>query len=166
MTMENNFEKPEVRLVNALIRNGMKIATAESCTGGMIASRITSVAGASGCFDCGVITYSNEQKNRLLNVSQETLDSKGAVSEETALQMCEGVRVLARADIGISVTGIAGPGGGTADKPVGTVCFATDTANGTVTYQKQFGRDKSRDEIRALAAEFALSAVLEAAKKL
>ncbi len=115
------FESIEVRLVNALIENNMKLATAESCTGGMIASRITAVPGASECFDCGVVTYSNEQKNRLLGVSNETLARYGAVSEETALEMCKGVKSLADADFGISVTGIAGPGGGTPEKPVGTV---------------------------------------------
>ncbi len=115
------FESIEVRLVNALIENNMKLATAESCTGGMIASRITAVPGASECFDCGVVTYSNEQKNRLLGVSNETLARYGAVSEETALEMCKGVKNLADADFGISVTGIAGPGGGTPEKPVGTV---------------------------------------------
>ena len=161
MSMENNFEKPEVRLVNALLGNGMKIATAESCTGGMIASRITSVVGASGCCDCGVITYSNEQKNRLLNVSQETLDSKGAVSEETALQMCEGVRALAGADIGISVTGIAGPGGGTADKPVGTVWIGICTEKVHRAFKFLFSGD--RNQVRLQTAITALEIARRAA---
>ena len=109
--MEKRFESIEVRLVRSLLANNMKIATAESCTGGMIASKITSVAGASECFDCGVVTYSNEQKHKLLGVSEETLTKYGAVSEEVALEMCKGVKVLANSDFGISVTGIAGPGG-------------------------------------------------------
>jgi len=152
MSMENNFEKPEVRLVKSLLTNGMKIATAESCTGGMIASRITSVAGASGCFDCGVVTYSNEQKHRLLNVNQETLESKGAVSEETALQMCEGVRALAGADIGISVTGIAGPGGGTADKPVGTVWIGVSCEKVHRAFRFLFSGDRNQVRLQTTIA--------------
>ena len=114
----NNIENIVVEL---LIKNKLKLATAESCTGGLIAQKITSVAGASACFDCGVVTYSNEQKQKLLGVSAETLEKFGAVSQQTALEMCKGVKALSNADFGISVTGIAGPGGGTPEKPVGTV---------------------------------------------
>ncbi|MBR5154999.1 MAG: CinA family protein [Clostridia bacterium] len=115
------FESIETRLCKALLEKNMKIATAESCTGGMIAAKITSVPGASGCFDCGVVTYSNEQKTKLLGVNEKTLLKFGAVSYETALEMCKGVKAISGADFGISVTGIAGPGGGTPEKPVGTV---------------------------------------------
>ena len=152
MIMENNFEKPEARLVKALLENGIKIATAESCTGGMIASRITSVAGASGCFDCGVVTYSNEQKQRLLGVKEETLFQFGAVSEETALQMCEGVRLLANADIGISVTGIAGPDGGTADKPVGTVWIGVSCEKVHRAFRFLFSGDRNQVRLQTTIA--------------
>ncbi len=139
----NGFESIEVRLVKALLENNKKIATAESCTGGMIASKITSVAGSSGCFDCGVVTYSNEQKHKLLGVSEETLSNYGAVSEETALEMCKGVRVLSQADIGISVTGIAGPDGGSAEKPVGTVWIGICGENVHKAFRFLFSGDRN-----------------------
>ncbi len=141
--MENKFESIEVRLVRALLENNMKIATAESCTGGMIASKITSVEGASACFDCGVVTYSNEQKHRLLGVREETLTKYGAVSEEVALEMCKGVRDLAKADFGISITGIAGPDGGTPEKPVGTVWIGICGAEVHKAFKFLFSGDRN-----------------------
>ncbi len=152
MNIEKNFEKPEARLVKALLENELKIATAESCTGGMIASRITAVPGASACFDCGVVTYSNQQKHRLLGVEEETLAKMGAVSEETALQMCKGVTALAGADIGISVTGIAGPGGGTADKPVGTVWIGVCTENVHRAFRFLFSGDRNQVRLQTTIA--------------
>lgn len=97
------------------------IATAESCTGGLIAASITSLAGSSAVFERGFATYSNEAKNELLGVSQETLEQHGAVSEPTAAMMVTGALANSRADIAVSVTGVAGPGGGSAEKPVGLV---------------------------------------------
>ena len=160
------LKRSAAELLSYLREKGLVFATAESCTGGMIGQIITSLPGASEIYCGGVISYTNHVKQKVLSVKADTLEKYNAVSLETAAEMARGARALTDAHIAVSVTGFAGPGGGTANKPVGTVCFATDTANGTVTYQKQFGRDKSRDEIRALAAEFALSAVLEAAKKL
>ena len=161
MDIEKNFEKPEARLVKALLKNELKIATAESCTGGMIASRITAVPGASACFDCGVVTYSNEQKRRLLGVEEETLAKMGAVSEETALQMCKGVRALAGADIGISVTGIAGPGGGTEETPVGTVYLGISTKDGESYRKLSLSSRRSREFIRIVAATNAYDMVIK-----
>jgi len=120
-----------MNIVELLKTKNLKISTAESCTGGMVAGQITSFSGASTCFEMGVITYSNEAKMQLLGVKKETLDKFGAVSEETAREMCDGVRGLANANIGISVTGIAGPNGGTPEKPVGLVYVGVSGEFGT-----------------------------------
>ncbi len=150
----------ETILVELLIENKMKLATAESCTGGLIAQKITSVPGASECFDCGVVTYSNQQKHKLLGVSTETLEKFGAVSEQTALEMCKGVRTLAAADFGISVTGIAGPGGGTPQKPVGTVWIGICGEN--VHKAEKFIFDGDRTSVRESTAMTALEMVKKA----
>ena len=101
----------------------LKLALAESCTGGMAAQYITAIAGSSAWFDCGFVTYSNHSKQRMLDVPTETIDKYGAVSEQTAIAMANGALNNSQADIVASITGIAGPGGGTLEKPVGTVCF-------------------------------------------
>jgi nicotinamide-nucleotide amidase len=150
-------------VVELLIKHKMKLATAESCTGGLIAQKITSVAGASECFDCGVVTYSNEQKQKLLGVSAETLEKFGAVSEQTALEMCKGVRTLADADFGISVTGIAGPGGGTPEKPVGTVWIGICGKN--LHKAERFLFNGDRQQVRESTAQTALKMLEEAILK-
>ena len=109
------------QLVSYLIRENKKIATAESCTGGLLASRLTDISGVSSVFEMGVVSYSNRIKTELLGVSKELLDSVGAVSEEGAKEMSKGVCKRADADIGVGITGIAGPTGGSPEKPVGTV---------------------------------------------
>lgn len=147
-------------VVELLIQNKMKLATAESCTGGLIAQKITSVTGASECFDCGVVTYSNEQKYKLLGVSKDLLEKFGAVSEQTAIEMCKGVKTLANADFGISVTGIAGPGGGTAEKPVGTVWIGICGEN--FHKAERFLFDGDRQQVRESTAEMALKMVEDA----
>ncbi len=154
----------EAELLSLFKEHGLTLATAESCTGGMIGERITALSGSSEIYCGGVISYTNEVKMKVLGVKSETLEHFGAVSIETAAEMAEGARALTDSDIAVSVTGIAGPTGGTADKPVGTVCFGLSTKNGTETYRKQFGENKTRDEIRALAADFALSLALKAGK--
>lgn len=111
----------EEALVKELISRGMKIASAESCTGGYVAKRITNVSGSSSVLDGSIVTYANEVKERFVGVSHETLETHGAVSEQTAIEMARGVRKLFGADIGVSTTGIAGPTGGTPEKPVGLV---------------------------------------------
>jgi len=135
-----------MNIVELLISKNLKISTAESCTGGMVAGWITSVSGSSECFDMGVVTYSNDAKNKLLGVKKETLDKFGAVSEETAREMCECVRILANSNIGISVTGIAGPNGGTIDKPVGLVYVGVSGEFGT--HIKKLNLKGSRDDVR------------------
>jgi len=120
--------KLEERLGELLRKKRMKLAVAESCTGGLISSRITDIAGSSDYFEAGTVVYSNRAKQSFLSVPAEILEKYGAVSRETAEKMAEGVRAKTGADIGLSVTGIAGPTGGSAEKPVGTVYvgLATD----------------------------------------
>lgn len=112
------------RLADALSAAGARIAIAESCTGGWIAKALTDLPGSSAWFGCGFITYSNAAKITVLGVSEETLAGLGAVSEDVAEQMATGARLVSGAEIAVAVTGIAGPTGGSAEKPVGTVCFA------------------------------------------
>ncbi len=161
-SIAKNLKSPEKFLCELLLKKGLKVATAESCTGGLIASKITSVSGASGCFDLGVVTYSNEQKQKLIGVKSETLEKFGAVSEETALEMCKGVVEISGADIGISVTGIAGPTGGTKEKPVGTVWIGICSAD--VHKAECFHFDGDRDRVREKTANKALELVIDIIK--
>lgn len=115
------MEALEEQLVDLLISRKMTVTTAESCTGGLVAGTIVNVAGASEVLNEGYVTYSNEAKHRLVGVKTETLEQFGAVSEETAEEMARGAAAAAHADVAVSTTGIAGPGGGTAEKPVGLV---------------------------------------------
>lgn len=134
------------RLVELLRDNGMYISSAESCTGGLFSALITDVAGASDVLCESIVTYSNEAKMRELGVSAKTLEAYGAVSEDTARQMAEGICRHTGADVGVGITGIAGPGGGTAEKPVGTV-YAGICVNGKteVMHMRLSG---SRAEVR------------------
>jgi nicotinamide-nucleotide amidase len=118
------IERLAYELGHCLQRRGWYLATAESCTGGWIAQAMTSIAGSSGWFDRGFVTYSNAAKQELLDVPQETLEQYGAVSEQTVLAMARGVLVHSHAQVAIATSGIAGPGGGSPDKPVGTVWIA------------------------------------------
>jgi PncC family amidohydrolase len=119
------MEQPiEIRIGRSLRELGLTLAVAESCTGGLVGSRLTDVAGSSEYFLGGVVAYSNDAKLKLLRVQRKTLVRHGAVSEQTALEMAEGVRRAYGTDIGLSVTGIAGPGGATKDKPVGLIWLA------------------------------------------
>ena len=127
-----NADTLQENVVQKLKEKNMKAATAESCTGGLISQRITQVSGASQVFDCGVCSYSNDIKHKVLGVSNETLSVLGAVSSETAMQMAEGVKKLSGADIGISTTGVAGPTGGTPEKPVGLVYVGVCTTQETI----------------------------------
>lgn len=127
------------------------LATAESCTGGVIASRFTAMPGASAYFLCGVVSYSNEAKIRVLGVDADTIARYGAVSEQVARQMAEGARRVAGADYAIATTGIAGPTGGSAEKPVGTVWIAVATPAGTVAQCRQCGTDRGQIIDRASA---------------
>ncbi|WP_343502439.1 CinA family protein [Alloyangia pacifica] len=139
---------------------GVTITTAESCTGGMVAVAITDIAGSSTIFERGVVTYSNAAKVDLLGVRPATLEAHGAVSEEVAAEMAEGARARAGADLAVSVSGIAGPGG-SEHKPEGRVCFGLATAKGTRTETVEFGA-LGRAEVRAAATRHALTLLLAA----
>ncbi len=152
-------------LVKNLIKKNKTIATCESCTGGLISKLITDVSGSSSVFGYGVCTYANEAKMKLLGVSQKTLDAYGAVSEQTALEMAQGMLELSGADIAISTTGIAGPTGGSSEKPVGLVYSSICADGGRYTkcikmlLAELVGCD--RDSIRTMAAHNAMKLAVE-----
>ncbi|NCC08382.1 MAG: competence/damage-inducible protein A [Clostridia bacterium] len=145
-------------VVETLAERKMTVATAESCTGGMLSQTITAISGASDVFECGACTYANRIKHKLLGVKDETLEKYGAVSSETAAEMAQGIRDYAGADIGISVTGIAGPTGGTKEKPVGTVYVGAACADG-VYVQKLVLINRTRDTVRASSVQYALDMI-------
>jgi PncC family amidohydrolase len=154
------LDKPlEVMLGELLIQRGLWLATAESCTGGLISHLITNVAGSSSYYLGGVTSYSNEAKVRLLGVSRDTLEQHGAVSEQTVLEMARGIRTAMGADIGVSVSGIAGPSGGTPDKPVGTVWIGLSSAK--EEYARHFLWTGDRLAVKEQSAQAALKMVVE-----
>lgn len=158
MNEQESIEDVSRKLVKQLIDGGRTFAAAESCTGGWIAKAITDIPGASQCFCYGIVSYSNGAKESLLGVSPETLKSFGAVSEETVREMADGALRLSGADLSVAVSGIAGPEGGSADKPVGTVCFAwAERSGGTalVHYARQRFRG-DRQAVREQSVLFAL----------
>lgn len=150
-------------LGEALRERGLTCAVAESCTGGLIGHLITSIAGSSDYFQGGIIAYSNDAKVRLLNVEQEILASVGAVSSETAAAMARGVRPALAADVGISSTGIAGPGGATARKPVGLVYIGVATPQGVVIRELRLDGDRAENIERSaiMALQLALESITE-----
>jgi nicotinamide-nucleotide amidase len=138
-------------------RRGWRLATSESCTGGLVAAALTEVAGSSAVFDRGYVTYSNDAKAALLGVPEHLLASYGAVSPQVAAAMAQGALSRADADLTVAITGIAGPGGGSADKPVGLVYFATAVQGGDIHgHVEQFG-DLGRSAVRQAALETALT---------
>jgi PncC family amidohydrolase len=141
--------------IGGLLKNrGLKLAVAESCTGGLIGHRITNIPGSSDYYLGSVTAYAYEAKEKLLGVNHATLEKYGAVSEETVLEMARGIRQALAADIGVSVSGIAGPGGGLPLKPVGTVWFGLSTPSGDRAFRFLFNGD--RIQIKELSAEKAL----------
>ena len=153
----DGYDTLEEELLFKLSSLGITLAVAESCTGGLVAKKMTDMPGSSDVFNGGIITYSNRAKNEILGVSDSALREYGAVSEMVAGQMAEGARKKFESDICISTTGIAGPGGGTPEKPVGMVCFGLSTTDGLQTYTRNFVGDRWRN--REFAAMFALSLV-------
>ena len=148
------------QLAELLIKNNKMLAVAESCTGGWIAKLLTDLAGSSSWFDRGFVTYSNQAKQEMLGVLTKTLENDGAVSQETVIEMASGVLKNSQADYSLSVSGIAGPEGGTDDKPVGLVWFAWASHNAEVlTEQKIFNGD--RNTVREQAALFALNGLIK-----
>lgn len=154
--MQNSLEV----LIGQLMRDkGLRLATAESCTGGMVADRITNIPGSSMYFQGGVVAYSYEAKVSLLSVLWDTLRTYGAVSKETVIEMARGARIALGADIAVSVSGIAGPGGGMADKPVGTTWIGLSTTAGD--WARMFVWDADRLQNKVLSTEAALQFVID-----
>lgn len=144
-------------LLNACRAKGIRLATAESCTGGLIAGVLTAIAGSSDVVERGFITYSNESKHEMLGVPMELISSVGAVSEPVAQRMAEAALQRSRADIAVSVTGVAGPGGGSADKPVGLVWFGLAQRGTQVASDHRiFPGDRTAIRVAAVAHAFAL----------
>jgi nicotinamide-nucleotide amidase len=149
-----------VELGRRLKARGLKVATAESCTGGWVSMEITAVAGSSDWFERGFVTYSNDSKRELLGVQARTLEQHGAVSEPVAVQMAQGALARSAAGMSVSVTGIAGPGGETPGKPVGTVCFAWAGPAGRIEARThRFAGD--RESVRRQSVAVALEGLLE-----
>ena len=146
----------EIQVGNLLHERGLKLVLAESCSGGLLGSRITDVPGSSEYFLASVVGYAYEAKADLLNVSWNTLNTKGAVSRETVLEMAIGIRNLMKADIALSVSGIAGPGGGTPEKPVGTTWIGLVTDDGEWAELFQFSGDREENKVSAVNAALKL----------
>ena len=155
----NKIKIKSKELVDKLIEKNLKITSAESCTGGLFAASITLISGSSGCFEGSFVTYSNEIKNKIINVKKETLSNYGAVSKECVIEMAENSRQIMDADISIAISGIAGPDGGSEEKPVGLVWICLSAENYTKTYKNIFSGD--RDKIREGSVIFALDLVLD-----
>ena len=153
------------KLVNLLIEKKLHITTAESCTGGMVASRIVDVANASKVFNLAYVTYSNEAKEKYLNVDSKTIEKYGVVSEEVTKQMALGALKEANADISIVTSGIAGPTGGTEYKPVGMVCFGVGIKDNVYTSTKYFG-NIGRNKVRSMATEYIIDFAINLIEKM
>lgn len=148
------------RVVARATERGLMLATAESCTGGLVAGALTAVAGSSSAVDRGFVTYSNAAKMRMLGVASATLEAHGAVSRQTALEMADGAVAQSQAQASVAITGVAGPGGGSPDKPVGLVHFAAAGPAGTVHVERRFG-DIGREAVRLASVQQALEMLLE-----
>ncbi|ATW04685.1 CinA family protein [Sphingorhabdus sp. YGSMI21] len=164
-----NLLPPELAALAAKVieqnrKIGRRITVAESCTGGLVAAALTEVAGSSDVFDCGFITYSNDAKQSMVGVSGDLLETFGAVSIAVAWEMAQGALERSGCDVAVAITGVAGPGGGTEKKPVGTVVFAKaekgKSVDDVVADRKNFGDDKSRADIRFQAVLVALELLL------
>ena len=152
------------KLVRELIAQGHMVSTAESCTGGLIAGALTEISGSSAVVDRGFVTYSNEAKMDMIGVGRATLDAYGAVSKETALQMAHGALYRSRASLSVAVTGIAGPGGGSPEKPVGLVHLALKSRDGRTLHAEMRYGDIGRDQVRMATVTTALEMLLKLAQ--
>ena len=148
------------RVIETAAARGLTLATAESCTGGLVAAALTAVAGSSAVVDRGFVTYSNAAKSELLGVPADLIETVGAVSEAVARAMADGAARQARAGLSVSVTGVAGPGGGSADKPVGLVHFGAVGPAGAVHVEHRFG-NLGREEVRLASVRVALQLLLD-----
>jgi nicotinamide-nucleotide amidase len=143
---------------------GLMVSTAESCTGGLIAGALTEIAGSSAVVDRGFVTYTNNAKMEMLGVQEATLARHGAVSEETARQLVHGALFRSHADIAIAVTGVAGPGGGSAEKPVGLVHLAAKSRTSGLVHRKMLYGDLGRDQVRLATVRTALAMIRQLAQ--
>jgi nicotinamide-nucleotide amidase len=146
--MSDELRAAAIAVLDACRARGLKIATAESCTGGLVAGALTDIAGSSDVFDRGFVTYSNEAKQQMLGVPASMLNEHGAVSRQTAEAMARGALGHANADLTVAITGIAGPGGGSTDKPAGLVHFAAASRSGKLTHAEQRYGDIGRIGVR------------------
>lgn len=158
--MSEHLDPLAQRLGEKLLGLGLSISVAESCTGGWIAKVITDIPGSSAWFDRGFVTYSNAAKSQMIGVSAQALDAHGAVSEPVVREMVAGVLAHSHAEVAVAVTGIAGPGGGSPDKPVGTVWFAW-ALPGRPLHVRRFQFAGNRDEVRHQSVRVALEHLLE-----
>lgn len=163
--MNDDIHALAAQVLEACRAGKRRIVTAESCTGGLVAGALTEIAGSSDVVDRGYVTYSNSAKHDVLGVGKETLRAHGAVSRETAEAMARGALGRAHVDLAVAITGVAGPGGGSPDKPVGLVHFAAASRGGTLIHvEKRFG-DIGRAKVREASVRQALSMLLELAGK-
>lgn len=160
MSLQPNFGSLAGDIVQTLQARKLKLAVAESCTGGLVSAAITDIAGASDVFEYGFITYANRAKEDLIGVPGDLLAAQGAVSAEVAVAMADGARAAANANVAVAITGIAGPSGGSADKPVGLVFIATAGPQGDTVSTRHVFENNGRAEIRQQAARAALTQVL------
>lgn len=154
----------EEQVVNNLIDRGFHISFAESCTGGLCCGTLVNVSNASKVLDMSFVTYANEAKVELINVNPETIENYGVVSEQVAGEMCIGVAEKAHSEVGVGITGVAGPTGGTAKKPVGMVCFGFYVLGNVTTRTMQFG-NIGRNEVRAKSVDFVFNTLAELLEK-
>lgn len=154
----------EEQVVNKLIDRGFRISFAESCTGGLCCGTLVNVSNASKVLDMSFVTYANEAKVELINVNPETIESYGVVSEQVAGEMCKGVAEKAHSEVGVGITGVAGPTGGTVKKPVGMVCFGFYVLGNVTTRTMQFG-NLGRNEVRAKSVDFVFNTLAELLEK-
>ena len=158
-----DIEAVAARIVAQFAARGLSVATAESCTGGLIIGALTEISGSSAIVDRGFITYSNQAKIDLLGVQPETLERHGAVSRQTATEMVEGALNCSGCGVAVAVTGVAGPGGGSAEKPVGLVHLAAKSSTGPLLHREMRYGDVGRSEIRLATVRTALEMLMEAA---
>ena len=159
MSVSRLLDQLAIQAGAALSESSLMLATAESCTGALVAAAITDVSGSSGWFERGFVTYSNEAKTTMVGVPAKLIRDHGAVSEEVARAMAEGALLNSRAQVSLAITGVAGPGGGTPEKPVGMVCFGWSNRITTHTETQRFKGDRA--QIRRQAAEHAMRGLLE-----
>jgi len=161
MITHEELERRAASLIDTFRQTGLTVATAESCTGGLVSGFLTEVAGSSKVFERGFVTYSNEAKTELLGVPKEVLEEHGAVSEPVARSMAVGAIAASRADVAVSITGIAGPGGGSPGKPVGLVHFGAMKRFGVTAHREMRFGDLGRHQVRLESVAVALELLIE-----